>query len=242
MPTRYPFKPPAAGLLSTVHTMNGTGTSAVFLREGSGFANDSIGGATGTLNNGAAWGFSDAAGGVIVDFSAAVNANIGLGDDGMPHGNGDVTFFFGGIATVNGAYHTAGLVSGTTTDSYSFGIHDSNVWQLVLRNVVEIHSSINPVDAHLYTVGISYRKAVSAFFSVYDWTAQTLATQLVLDANAPAQVAASCTIGNIDALTESWRNILSFVLVFGNIALPEAGLNSLHAHPFQQLKQYYRLA
>lgn len=239
----FPGKPPQAAAIKT-----GTGdviydalVRGVFMREGTGDAEESVGEGVSTLNNGAAWAWNTEIGGHVIDFSAAANSNLNFGPDGLDFGNNNLTAFFAGIATVNAQFHFAGAPVGPSTDSYAFGIHDADTWTFTLRNVAHIQSTFLAEDQHRYTVAMSYTKGVSCYFDVMDWSEEPSGertTELVLSAAAPEFVDQSATIGNIDNLDGSWRNQLSCVQIY-NLAFTPSQCLSLHNRYCGVLQQYY---
>lgn len=222
-----PTKP--TGGINLQHPLASGLVRAFPLREGSGTAEEIIGGLAGTLSDGAAWTTDADLGGICMDFDLG---RILYTTDTLTHGNGDFSVFFGGRVFNDGNFHDAGALVGASIDSYSFGIHTNQEWKFTLRNVVDITSGITPVSGRVYTMGMAYDKGTSVLFHPYDHTTDAQVTPATIpDTNAPTQVNQQNCIGNGDNNTSSWGDNLAFVFVWGRL-LTAAEFVQLHASPF----------
>ena len=158
------------------------------------------------------------AGGTLVDFPGA-DDTISFGQGGLSHGNGNVSVFFGGTATVDATENWAGAIAGTGVDTYAWGIGDNNAWRFTLRDVAHLAATgTGPVQGRVYTVGMGYTDSTSVRFHIYDHTTEAQITpETVLSASVPGQVAAASVIGNADDGSGSWARRLSFTYIWNRV-------------------------
>jgi hypothetical protein len=157
-----------------------------------------------------------------------------FGSNGLAHGNGDVSMIFRGIVPTLSSSKIAIRIAGSSINSYHFGWNASlSKVAFTLTGVIDVSSAFTLTAGRFISLGVSYKKSVSAYFDLYDFDAGTRTTGTTLNNNTPGTSATNSAIGGFDTSAGlNWNAAMSFAAVVTGL-WSRADFTRLHADPWQ---------